>query len=213
MSGSTQQNVGLFPLAYRIGTGQPGAQSLALNLLVFTPEETVSGTASITQATNPPLDVHSDVWGEYTYLTVMSPGVSKILIVGQGNHGGTGSNSIVNFKIRLVVGTDWKEGVANYSYFDGQRWIEINNVPAHLSDSVRSSAFPPLEPGPVIPPHSSYPPILPLYAAPIQSAIASGDLAQMKNLASLAKQQLDQQPQLQSALEAAKGEISRLERR
>jgi len=213
MSGTHQQPVGLFPLAYRIGTSAPGAQSLAFNLLVFTPEETVSGTATITQATNPPLDIHSDVWGEYTYLTVMSPGVSKILITAQGNHGGPGSNSIVNFKIRLVVGTDWKDGVANYSYLDGQRWVEVNNVPAHLTEAVRSTAFPPLEPGPVMPPHFSYSPILPLYAAPIQSAIASGDLAQMKNLASLAKQQLDQQPQLQSALESAKGEISRLERR
>lgn len=212
MSGSNQQPVGLFPLAYRIGTSAPGAQSLALNLLVFTPDETVNGTAAITQATNPPLDLHSDVWGEYTYLTVMSPGVSKILITAQGNQGGPGSNSIVNFKVQLVVGTDWKDGIANYSYYDGQRWVEVNNAPARLVE-VSSRAFPPLEPGPVIPPQSPYPPIMPLYAAPIQSAIASGDLAQMKNLASLAKQQLDQQPQLQSALEAAKGEISRLERR
>ena len=64
MSGSNQQPVGLFPLGYRIGTSMPGAQSLALNLLVFTPDETVNGTAAITQATNPPLDVHSDVWGD-----------------------------------------------------------------------------------------------------------------------------------------------------
>lgn len=214
MSGSNQQPVGLFPLCYRIGTSAAGAQNLALNLLVFTPDQTVSGTAEITQATNPPLDVHSDVWGEYTYLTVMSPGVSKILITAQGNHGGPGSNSIVNFKLQLVVGTDWKEGVANYSYLNGQQWVEVNNAPAHLVDSVRSNVSAlPLEPGPVIPPESSYPPIMPLYAAPIQSAIASGDLAQMKNLARLAQQQLDQQPQLQSALETAKGEISRQERR
>ncbi|MGF6487719.1 DUF1842 domain-containing protein [Pseudomonas frederiksbergensis] len=215
MSGSNQQLVGLFPLGYRIGTSMPGAQSLALNLLVFTPDETVNGTAAITQATNPPLDVHSDVWGEYTYLTVMSPGVSKILITAQGNHGGAGSNSMVNFKLQLVVGTDWKEGVANYSYLNGQQqWVEVNNAPAHLIEAVPSHVSPlPLEPGPVIPPESSYPPIMPLYAAPIQSAMASGDLAQMKNLARLAQQQLDQQPQLQSALETAKDEISRQERR
>jgi hypothetical protein len=75
--------------------------------------------------------------------------------------------------VRLVVGTDWREGVANYRYFDGQRWHEVNNAPAHLVESIPS----PFNPGPVINPH---PPILPLYAAPIQSAIASGDLAQMK---------------------------------
>jgi hypothetical protein len=205
MSGSTE-NVGLFPVSYRIGTGAPGAQSLALHLLVSTPNKYVNGTAAITQATNPPLDVHSDVWGEYTYLTVMSPATSKILITAQGNHGGPGSNSINNFNVRLVVGTDWREGVANYRYFDGQRWHEVNNAPAHLQESLPS----PYHPGPVIIPHS---PILPLYAAPIQSAIANGDLAQMKNLAKLAQQQLDQQPQLQSALEAAKKEVSRLQSR
>lgn len=210
MSGSTQQNVGLFPVCYRIGTGQPGAQSLAINLLVSTPQHEVTGTSVVTQATNPPLDQHADVWGEYTYMTVMSPGVSKILITAQGNQGGPASNSIVTFKLHLVVGTDWKDGVANYQYFDGQRWHEVNNAPARMVDSVRSSAFPPFEPGPVINPRT---PIVPLYGAPIQSAIASGDLAQMKNLAQLAKQQLDQQPQLKSALEAAKSEISRLQSR
>lgn len=210
MSGSTQQLVGLFPLSYRIGTSAPGAQSLTLNLLVFTPEQSVSGTAVVTQAINPPLDLQSDVWGEYTYMTVMSPAVSKILITAQGNHGGPTANTAVNFKLHLVVGSDWKEGVASYQYQDGQRWVSVNNVPAHLNEPVHSSFFPPMGPGPVILP---YPPIMPLYAAPIQSAIASGDLTQMKHLAGLAKQQLELQPQLQSALEAAKGEISRLERR
>ncbi|MFJ4194185.1 DUF1842 domain-containing protein [Pseudomonas sp. NPDC089534] len=207
MSGSvSQQNVGLFPVCYRIGTGQPGAQSLALNLLVSTPQQEVTGTAAVTQATNPPLDVHSDVWGEYTYLTVMKPGISKILITAQGNHGGPGSNSIVNFRVHLVVGTDWKEGVANYQYLNGTQWVEVNNVPAHLQP-VQSHVLPPFEPGPVIEP---YRPIMPLYAAPIQSAIAAGDLAQMKNLAKLGKQQLEQLPQLRIALESAKKELSQL---
>lgn len=210
MSGSVQQqNVGLFPVSYRIGTGLPGAQSLSLSLLVSTPDKHVTGTAAITQATNPPLDIDSDVWGEYTYMTVMKPAVSKILITAQGNHGGPGSNSIVNFKIHLVVGEDWREGVANYEYFDGQRWHELNNVPAHLVE-VPSHVFQPFNPGPVILP---YQPILPLYAAPIQSAISSGDLAQMKSLAKLAQQQLDQQPQLQKAVEDAKGEISKQQAR
>ncbi|WP_248799205.1 DUF1842 domain-containing protein [Pseudomonas sp. MWU13-2105] len=210
MSDSTQQFVGLFPLSYRIGTSAPGAQSLVLNLLVFTPEQSVSGTAVVTQAINPPLDLQSDVWGEYTYMTVMSPAVSKILITAQGNHGGPSSNSAVNFKLHLVVGSDWKDGVASYQYLDGQRWVNVQNVPAHLEQPVQSNFFPAMGPGPVILP---YPHIMPLYAAPIQSAIASGDLAQMKHLAGLAKQQLEQQPQLQSALEAARSEISRLERR
>ncbi|AZD21424.1 MULTISPECIES: DUF1842 domain-containing protein [Pseudomonas] len=214
MSGSTTSPVGLFPLSYRIGNPTPGAPSLTLDLLVYTPEQTVRGTSVVTQATNPPLDLQSDVWGQYTYLTVMPPSSSKILVTAQGNQGGPGSNSIVTFKIQLVVDHDWKNGIANYQYYNGQRWVSVENAPAHLVESVPSyalSALPiPLEPGPVLLP---YPPITPLYAAPIHGAIASGDLTQMKSLASLAQQQLDQLPQLRSALDAAKDEIGRLERR
>lgn len=206
---ATQQNVGLFPVSYRIGTGEPGAQNLALNLLVSTPQQHVTGNAAVTQATNPPLDIDSDVWGEYTYMTVMKPGVSKILITAQGNHGGPGSNSIINFKIHLVVGTDWREGVANYEYFDGQRWHELNNVPAHLVE-VPSNVLQPFNPGPVIEPHK---PVLPLYAAPIQGAIASGDLAQMKSLSAQARQQLEQLPLLRKAVDDANKEISRVQSR
>ncbi|AMS13074.1 MULTISPECIES: DUF1842 domain-containing protein [Pseudomonas] len=214
MSGSTSSNLGLFPLSYRIGTSIPGAPSLTLDLLVYTPEQSVRGTSLVTQAVNPPLELSSDVWGQYTYLTVMPPSTSKILVTAQGNQGGPGSNSIITFKIQLVVDHDWKNGIANYQYYNGQRWVSVENVPAHLVESVPSYAFSalpiPLEPGPVLLP---YPPITPLYAAPIHGAIASGDLAQMKSLASLAQQQLEQLPQLRSALDAAKDEIGRLERR
>ena len=209
MSATLQQPVGLFPLAYRIGTGLPGAPSLNLNLLVFSPEQQLTGTAAVTQATNPPLNLDVDVWGEYSYLAVV--GSTKILLNLQGNQGGPGSNSIITFKAQLVVGSDWKDGVAHYSHYDGSRWIEVQNVPTHLVTGLQSHVQAlPLEPGPVLHPH---PPILPLYAAPIQTAIAGGDLAELKALAVVAQQQLDQQPQLQAALDSLKSEISRLERR
>ena len=38
MSGNYSQAEGLFPLSYRIGTSQPGAPTLILNLLAYTPE-------------------------------------------------------------------------------------------------------------------------------------------------------------------------------
>lgn len=209
MSGSIPQE-GLFPLSYRIGTSQPGAQTLILNLLVYTPEHSVRGTSSITQAVNPPLDLHSDVWGQYTYLTVMSPSTSKILITAQGNQGGPGSNSAINFKLHLVVGEDWKEGVANYQYYNGHSWVTVNQVPAHLQESVQSSTL-------SAPQHGQHnrplPPISALYAAPIHGAIASGDLAQMKSLHRVATQQLEQLPLIRTALDAAKAEIGKHERR
>ncbi|OLF54371.1 DUF1842 domain-containing protein [Pseudomonas chlororaphis] len=211
MSGSTSPAVGLFPLSYRIGNPIPGAPSLTLDLLVYTPEQSVRGTSLITQAVNPPLELSSDVWGQYTYLTVMPPSLSKILITAQGNQGGPGSNSIITFKIQLVVDNDWKNGIANYQYYDGQRWVSVENVPAQLADSIPSYAL--RAPQETAAPLQAYAPIHPLYAAPIHGAIASGDLAQMKTLASQAKQQLEQLPLLRSALDAAKDEIGKLERR
>jgi hypothetical protein len=119
----------------------------------------------------------------------------RILVTAQGHNGNT-----ANFKLHLVLSHDWKKGIANYSYFDGSKWVEVDNVPAKLNPELKSRYFPlPLEPGPVILPN---PPIMALYGVPIQSAIASGDLAHMKTLASYARQQLDAQPQLRKELDA-----------
>ncbi|MCE4055694.1 DUF1842 domain-containing protein [Pseudomonas sp. Au-Pse12] len=211
MSATQSQAEGLFPLSYRIGTSQPGAPSLILNLLVYTPELTVRGSSTITQAVNPPLDLHSDVWGQYTYLTVMPPSASKILITAQGNQGGPGSNSIITFKLHLVVSDDWKEGIANYQYYNGHSWVTVNQVPAHLQETVQSSTL-------STPEHQGQHNRLhvtsaALYAAPIHGAIASGDLAQMKSLHKAATQQLEQLPLIRTALVAAKAEINKQERR
>jgi hypothetical protein len=211
MSATQSQAEGLFPLSYRIGTSQPGAPSLILNLLVYTPELTVRGSSTITQAVNPPLDLHSDVWGQYTYLTVMPPSASKILITAQGNQGGPGSNSIITFKLHLVVSDDWKEGIANYQYYNGHSWVTVNQVPAHLQETVQSSTLStPEQQGQHNRLHVTS---AALYAAPIHGAIASGDLAQMKSLHKAATQQLEQLPLIRTALVAAKAEINKHERR
>ncbi|AJO77816.1 MULTISPECIES: DUF1842 domain-containing protein [Pseudomonas] len=211
MSGFNSSPAGLFPLSYRIGEPIPGAPSLALDLLVYTPEQSVRGTSLITQAVSPPLELPTDVWGQYTYLTVMPPSSSKILISAQGNQGGPGSNSVITFKIKLVVDNDWKNGIATYQYYNDHSWVTVENVPAQLLDPAHSYALQaPQQSTAALP---AYPPIHPLYAAPIHGAIASGDLAQMKVLASQARQQLEQLPQLRNALDAAKDEIGKLERR
>ncbi len=211
MSGSNSHAEGLFPLSYRIGTDKPGAPSLILNLLVYTPDHSVRGGSTITQAVNPPLDLHSDVWGQYTYLTVMHPSTSKILITAQGNQGGPGSNAIITFKLHLVVGDNWKEGIANYQYFNGHDWVSVNQVPAHLQETVQSSTL-------STPEHQGHYSAVnstsaALYGGPIHGAIASGDLAQMKSLHRVATQQLEQLPLIRTALDAAKAEIKKQERR
>lgn len=129
-------SVGLFPVSYVIGTGAAGAQRQELDLLIYTPGQSVRGTTQITQATNPPLNLHVDVWGTYSYLTVLPPSQSKILVTLQGNHGGPTANSPVIFKERLVLNVDWLTGVATYEYqVSPQEWISVGQVPAKREDS------------------------------------------------------------------------------
>jgi hypothetical protein len=175
---ATIPRIGLFPARYVVGTGLPGA---------------------------PPLEFHADTWGTFTYMALMPPSETRILVVLQGNTGGPESNSITTFRLHLVLDSDWQHGVANYSYLNDGRWVEISNVPARLDPE-----FVPLEPGPVIPsnPHGGP---TPLYGVSIQHALASGDLAHMKTLASFAQQQLDSRASIQTGLSELKAEIARLE--
>nr|WKF60217.1 hypothetical protein HUO10_004738 [Paraburkholderia busanensis] len=202
---ATIPRIGLFPARYVVGTGQPGAPTLTLGLLVDTPRRTVVGGATITQAVNPPLDFHADTWGTFTYLALMPPSETRILVALQGNTGGPESNSVTTFRLHLVLNNDWQAGVANYSYLNNGSWHEVGNVPARLDPE-----FVPLEPGPVIPNRPHVVPT-PLYGVSIQHAAASGDLAHMKTLATFAQQQLDSRESIQAGLSDLKAEIARLE--
>ncbi|MFL9861066.1 DUF1842 domain-containing protein [Paraburkholderia madseniana] len=201
----TIPRIGLFPARYTVGTGLPGAPTLTLGLLIDTPRRTVIGGASITQAVNPPLDFHADTWGSFSYMALMPPVETPILMTLQGNTGGPESNSITTFRLHLVLNGDWHAGVANYSYLIDGRWQDISNVPAKLD-----LEFVPLEPGPVIPgdPHGGP---TPLYGVSIQHAVATGDLAHMKTLATFAQQQLDSREGIKAGLSALNEEIARLE--
>ncbi|ENY73122.1 hypothetical protein G114_04133 [Aeromonas diversa CDC 2478-85] len=130
---------GLFLASFQIGKAMPGAPLLHLNLAVYTPGETVTGVSHVTQATNPPLDVASELKGQYTYMTVM-PNKSHILVTAQGypivkwpQHGGLGPVIQPNLELRMVLSDDWKSGTANYKYQDGnQVWHEVKDVPVTL---------------------------------------------------------------------------------
>ncbi|PWB35140.1 hypothetical protein DCO48_03920 [Pseudomonas sp. SDI] len=170
MTDSVQAPVGLFPLSYVIGTDAAGAQRLLLDLLVYTPERTVNGHAHITQAINPPLDLQLSAWGSYSYLTVVPVSQGKILITAQGNHGGPTANSIVAFKLHLVVDNDWKTGVASYQYLNNGQWVSVNQVPAKLDSSRIQEA-------------GTVDKQARLHAATQEAAIAGGNLVALRALA------------------------------
>ncbi|MFJ4349141.1 DUF1842 domain-containing protein [Pseudomonas sp. NPDC089401] len=162
--------VGLFPVSYLIGNNQPGAQRLQLDLLVFTPDRTVNGAAQLSQTTNPPLDLHLDVWGSYSYLTVLPPSQGKILVTVQGNQGGPHANSPVQFKFRALLDQNWQHGVADYEYYNGQRWVSVDNVPVTLeTQRIQQLANVDLQ--------------TELHNATLEAVIANGDPAQLKQLA------------------------------
>lgn len=204
----TQTAMGLFPVSYTVTTGFYGAPALQLNLLVNTPAQKITGTADIiNDSVNLPLKLHADVWGTFSYMTVMGPG-SRILISGQGNHGGPTANSIVFVKFHLIVEPNWSTGKGSFSYFYNNEWHNIENATVHLNPVFNL----PLEPGPVIPDNSSYgKPYSAMYGPAIQQAIAQNSpLSELKALAQQAQQQLDNLPALQAGLEALRAEIGKL---
>ncbi|CAK15681.1 DUF1842 domain-containing protein [Pseudomonas entomophila] len=161
----------LFPVSYLIGNNQPGAPRLQLDLLVYTPDRSVNGHALITQATNPPLEVHEDVWGTFSYQAVQPPSEGKILLTVRGNHGGPHANSPVQFELQALLDQDWQKGTASYRYYNGQRWIEENNVPVVLElQRIQGLAGVNLQ--------------TELHNATLEAVIATGDVAQLKQLAS-----------------------------
>jgi len=162
--------VGLFPVSFQVGNNQPGAQRLQLDLLVFTPDRTLNGTAQLSQTTNPPLDLHLDAWGSYSYLTVQPPSQGRILVTLQGNHGGPHANSTVAFKFRALLDQNWQRGVADYEYYNGQRWVSVDNVPVTLeTQRIQQLANVDLQ--------------TELHNATLDAVIANGDAGQLKQLA------------------------------
>lgn len=122
------QQVGLFNACYQVGTGLAGAPTLHLNLAVSTPTHKVSGVGQITQAVNPPKDIHSDIDGVYSEMTVM-PNTTHIQLRLAGTQPGTSST---NLETVLVLSKDWKSGEGEFSYRDGGNWVTIPKATAKL---------------------------------------------------------------------------------
>ena len=115
---------GMFLLPLIAGTGKMGAISINFNLGVSTPNRKVGGVARAFQSTNPPLDVHFDVNGDFTYMTVM-PQNTHILVVLEGNN---------EFKGRIVLESNWQSGTGSFSFIDNSgKQHGLENVPVKLA--------------------------------------------------------------------------------
>lgn len=117
-----QTQVGLFNSCYQVGTGLAGAPTLQLNLVVSTPTHKVSGIGQITQAVNPPKDIHSELSGVYSEMTVM-PNTTHIQVRLASPQPGA-------MDVLLVLAKDWKSGEGEFSYRDGANTVNITKATA-----------------------------------------------------------------------------------
>lgn len=140
MSQAAEANQSLFFVKYDIRKALIGAPDFQISLTVNTPSRTVNGSGRITQTTNPPLDLNTDLHGTYSYMTVM-PDRSSILVVATGYpsihwppHGGVGPIIPPNVHLRMVLDDNWSSGTASYRYLDAQgQWVDVDDVPVRMS--------------------------------------------------------------------------------
>ncbi|CAA7614251.1 hypothetical protein MTBLM5_130014 [Magnetospirillum sp. LM-5] len=104
--------VGTFLVSYVSSETMPGGCVLSMQLVVDTVHKTASGIATVTQATNPPLDVRMPVSGPVITMTVM-PNNTHFRMDLQSQSGMVGRN----LSVMAVVGEDWQTGVANVHLF------------------------------------------------------------------------------------------------
>lgn len=130
--------VGLFIACFEVGNvGMPGAPVMRFQGAFNAPAKTVNGSANITQATNPPLDVHSNVHGNWYYMAVMGkkPDEQAVRIDFVGYPpfswpSGAGIGPVIppNVQGTIVLDNGWAAGTgtANYSYRASFAGPEIN---------------------------------------------------------------------------------------
>jgi len=124
-------NFGLFIVSYEITTGLLGAPTLRTNLVVSTPNKTVTGNGHVHNGSvHPAFELDSKLNGEFTYMTVM-PNNTHILVTANGTAftPPTQPIEIPNLKLRMVLEADWSAGTATFDYIgaDGQ-WVTIQNA-------------------------------------------------------------------------------------
>lgn len=129
------KNVGLFNANYRISKHLAGGVEMNLNLTVNTVNKRITGVAHITQAINPPMNIISEIQGDYNYMCTMDS--CRILIVAEGVSPFQPLIRDVplihkNLTLRIVLDENWQSGVANYKYCINNVWHEVSQAKVEL---------------------------------------------------------------------------------
>lgn len=136
----SERNItGLFLANYVIGSGLLGATSFRASLLINTPDRSVSGRGIVSQSTTPPLNLVSNLSGEYHYQCVDDECYVLVNLVGAQPYFGIPpiGSDLQNTRAHLMLNDDWQSGVANISYLDPRSggWIEYEQLPVTLVDN------------------------------------------------------------------------------
>ncbi len=202
MANNPENRTDLFIVRYNIGTG---AANLRVDLAVNAVDHAITGQSRVTQAINPPTDVRSRLYGDFTYMTTM-PKQTHTLVTATGvlalwmpPNTGIGPALPCNLSLRMVLSADWQSGIAHYKYLVGDTWHEVHDAPVKVLEE-----------------HGTPPPVktsIPLYAVALQQAVVRGDLAEMRRLETEAEAHLSRYEDVQSALATLRTEIARAERK
>lgn len=133
--GNVMKNVGLFNVHYRITNHLQGGVEMQLNLTVNTVNKRITGMANITQAVNPPLNIISEIQGDFNYMCTMQS--CSILVVAEGVSPFQPLIRDVpqvhkNLTLRMVLDEDWQKGVANYRYCINNEWHEVTQAQVEI---------------------------------------------------------------------------------
>jgi len=137
------EDIGLFVASYEISTGMAGAPTMHATLVVSTPERTVHGTCTVTQAVNPPLRFAAELTGTFDYLGLMPPSPTNVIVHAIGYPVGTLPNTPIapTARLDMLLDPSWSDGVANFRY----NGVQIDGAKVTLVPPRAVSELPPKE--------------------------------------------------------------------
>ncbi|UCJ06092.1 DUF1842 domain-containing protein [Chitinophaga pendula] len=132
-SNETQHNeVGLFQVSYRISSGLIGAPVFHVNLTVSTVTQKVGGIGTITQTRHRPVQLETNLSGNYFVLPILPPQEHSLSVHLTGlpfiPHP---LNNVVphpNVELYMRLDAHWQAGIATFSYFEDGTKITINDA-------------------------------------------------------------------------------------
>ncbi len=127
--------VGAFHVKWAVGNMMPGAPLLHVDAVVVTPSHSISGVARITQAVSPPLDIDFHISGSYMDVTDRAT-THFVLAATQPSH----LLGAPYLMLCMVLNSDWKTGMASYSYVCGSQHGHQDNVPARIEAALSAGA-------------------------------------------------------------------------